>query len=107
MKHNARFLLFAIAISFCQAQNFAIHKYGIAEGLSGAVGYDIFQDSTGFICHSTDNRMVKDGGFSKDLGFHRIEPRVKSINGKMSHESYPFGGSYSINVPIERNHVTN
>jgi signal transduction histidine kinase/ligand-binding sensor domain-containing protein len=40
-------------------------------------------------------------GNHKGLGLHSIESRVKSIKGKMSFESGPFGISYSIDVPIK------
>jgi signal transduction histidine kinase/ligand-binding sensor domain-containing protein len=52
-----------LSSSICRAQTFAVHNYGIAEGLPSAEVYDIFQDSKGFIWFSTDNGVVKYDGF--------------------------------------------
>ncbi|HEU5290785.1 MAG TPA: two-component regulator propeller domain-containing protein [Cyclobacteriaceae bacterium] len=56
-------IVFVLGSSLSQAQTFAIHNYGVAEGLPSTEVYDIFQDSKGFIWFSTDNGVVKYDGF--------------------------------------------
>lgn len=63
MKFFHLLIIIIFGSTLCRAQTFAIHHYGIPEGLPSSEVYHIFQDSKGFLWFSTDNGVVKYDGF--------------------------------------------